>query len=400
MRNASRALIHIIGEVYGGWTVPSLSVAADTVRSSIQSLLPWEPGQTCPCCGRSISSPTMRVFDAGQAYEMIKIDVVTNDLDHMAERARSSGKELIQVMKSVKCITGRSMTLQRDMHDRSVYKLMTIIHCAKCFLVMRFYRMGDRFLMQLEGVPIGGPMSGALLRLVLSRRECAFDQAVWPTFATRNLLRGPRSKWLATGRYEDDVILISNRLCSTCVDGLIPSIYEDVVPFGVCHDYEFHSGTSTSNKFLDFVITLMGKDITIDLHHPNLLFALHGNARDMLKQRFSPHIGPRNYIISRLTQNFACRRARWTQLRFDKACMVRAFCIDILELLRIGYDCKTIRQAWKKSQSHDAGYLVGHQILSCLPRLAENTCDVDFVAELSHIAAALHALYGVSLPLG
>eukprot|EP00959_Pyramimonas_sp_CCMP1952_P218055 4560668-Pyramimonas_sp.AAC.1 len=45
------------------------------------------------------------------------------------------------------------------------------------FLGMRIFRMGDVFLQELQGIPIGSPFSGCILEIVLSRCETMYDVA-------------------------------------------------------------------------------------------------------------------------------------------------------------------------------------------------------------------------------
>ena len=44
---------------------------------------------------------------------------------------------------------------------------------------LRWYRFGDRYLEQVSGMPIGGPVSGAALEAVLSVDEHMFDKFGW-----------------------------------------------------------------------------------------------------------------------------------------------------------------------------------------------------------------------------
>jgi hypothetical protein len=88
------------------------------------------------------------------------------------------------------------------------------------FLGMRIFRMGDVLLQQLQGIPIGGPLSGCILEIVLSRCETMYDAA-----------NPSRFRHLAVGRYVDDLILLSRTLCRECVRAVIVCVYKNIVVF-------------------------------------------------------------------------------------------------------------------------------------------------------------------------
>ena len=60
---------------------------------------------------------------------------------------------------------------------------------------------------QVSGIPIGGPVSGAVLESVLSVDEDMFEKFGWPAFAKHVGLTGSRDLWLSIVRYVDDVFV-------------------------------------------------------------------------------------------------------------------------------------------------------------------------------------------------
>lgn len=204
--------------------------------------------------------PTVRVYDVGQAFEMLSSDVVSFDLDHLLELAGQSDATLIQVLRTAKLIAGRIASLRRDLGDRIIYKLQSIGTCVVVYLNMRYYRIGNRALVQVGGVLIGGWLSGVLLRLCLSRRASAFERFAWPALSKISKMSCPRECWFARHRYEDDIFLASSRVCTTCIDALVPHVCRGSVPFSHTPDNEVVTGSVTSNKFLDIVVTLAGPE--------------------------------------------------------------------------------------------------------------------------------------------
>ena len=92
----------------------------------------------------------------------------------------------------------------------------------------------------------------------------------------------------------------------------------------------------------------------------------------MKKQRFPPPVGAHTTPISRLSQNFMCRRARWGQPELKSAQQMSACSLDICELLHLGYSRSLIRRAWSNSKAHDPGYAIGLRVLALFPRQLRN----------------------------
>ena len=233
----------------------------------------------------------------------------------------------------------------------------------------------------------------------LSRTENQFEEAGWRNYAIDNCLDGDREMWLAAHRYEDDILLASNRICEHCVDALVPTIYQNIVPFSLNPDHEAHSAHSSQNKFLDLTVELaVGGSIGVDLVNPSEVFPLTGSADALKKQRVPPCIGTYSVVVSRLCQNLQCRRSRWDQLQLTYNQRLRACCLDVCELLQLGYSCSLIRAAWYLSRCRDVGYTIGLRALACLPKQLSDQRQQDFLSKVLHLRLGLEHFYGVRLP--
>ena len=133
-------------------------------------------------------------------------------------------------MHSTKAKTTIGGRIDDMLCDRTVFFASEVRTCVNVLLKMRTYRIGNLFLRQAKGIPIGGPISGAVLDLVLARAECRFDLFVWPKVAGKWKLAGPRQRWITFGRYVDDIITISRWICPCCAHNL-PSIHRGICSF-------------------------------------------------------------------------------------------------------------------------------------------------------------------------
>ena len=58
-------------------------------------------------CGSVLHCPTVSVFDAGQAYEVLNPASTHRDLDLLLATAERNGEGFVQVFKSLKSFVGR-----------------------------------------------------------------------------------------------------------------------------------------------------------------------------------------------------------------------------------------------------------------------------------------------------
>ena len=91
---------------------------------------------------------------------------------------------------------------------------------------MTTYRLGNLYATQLEGLPIGGPVSFAVLDSVLSFLENTFIDHSWTRWATTLYVATTDIRTLvAQSRYVDDLLFESLGLCQKCLESLIKFFY-------------------------------------------------------------------------------------------------------------------------------------------------------------------------------
>ena len=179
---------------------------------------------------------------------------------------------------------------------------------------MRVFRIGNLFLRQVKGIPIGGPISGALLDLVFARAEMTFDLFAWPKIAQAWNLSGPRKRWITFGRYVDDIIAISRWLCPCCVMNLLPAIYRGIASFDECNDGLHFFDPFISVKFLDLWFYVSWSICETSLVVKNNLFAYTGDVQFLAKNRFPIRTGNFSADKQRLVSDFKGRLARFRQI--------------------------------------------------------------------------------------
>ena len=395
MQAVSRALVHLVKSAIGGWAVANLSTAAADIQNAFGKLRPNCSG-CCAKCGVQMNVPTLRVYDAGQAYEVIREGSISRDLNDVLAKARECGFSLVQVLRAVRPLVAASRNLKRNYGDRVVLTVDSIKKCVDSYLMLRVFRVGNRFVQQVSGVPIGGPVSSALLRRILSSCERRFDDA-WPVYAQAAQLGGTRDENIAFARYEDDVAALSHLLCSDCVDKVVQDIYGDEVAFDANTADERTDGNVIINKFLDLELRASSVSVNVDLHLANGRFAIAGDVSFMTKFRFPPPIGIRSDVCRRLAGNFMSRRARWEQIGMPLESVRLAAALDFIELRRLGYSWPVITAAWHMSQGKDSGFLPGLDVLrrvSSLPVPSSRVRELDqhtkdFLAHLYMIDTSL-----------
>ena len=157
----------------------------------------------------------------------------------------------LSVIHSVKSKAKYGGWITEKLYDRSVFFLSKVAHGMRTLAKLRYYKFGNSFLYQCSGIPIGGPVSGAILESVLCMEEHRFDRFRWPQVAARTKLRGKRETWITFLRYVDDVLAISFWFCPSCIEKLINVIYHDTVGFDKSNDGESTIDNMNGLKFLD-----------------------------------------------------------------------------------------------------------------------------------------------------
>ena len=176
------------------------------------------------------------------------------------------------------------------LHDRTVFYLSKVASCVRDLLSLRVFRFGDKFLVQLSGIPIGGPISGAALEAVLCVDEDTFDKFGWPRLAKKLQITGKRCQWLTIVRYVDDVFVATRWFCPKCVEYIIVCIYSRTIAFDTANDGLTTVGAFTTFRFLDLWCFMSWEQHLFSLVYKNDLYAYSGLVSLRTKNRYPiPH---------------------------------------------------------------------------------------------------------------
>jgi hypothetical protein len=213
-------------------------------------------------------------------------------------------------------------------------------------LECRLFRVGDAYVAQNTGVPIGGPLSGQLLETTLGSIERKYDQARWCKQAAKWNLKGDRSKSIACMRYADDVLSLSKVVCSKCLCKWQIDVYRHEVNF--CDALDAHvAGAYTSVKFLDFFVVASLRDISIAPVVKNEKAILFDGLDHRKKNRYPVLAGNPYEIQLALRRDLSGRYARLEQLQSSSFDTSYTLILDFGELLQLGYGVNSIDQAWR-----------------------------------------------------
>ena len=211
-RRMGRAFMHGVRSVAQGYGLKNLSKGRDDILIALEKQFSRHvvsgryPG--CVQCGACMAGPTLHTADAGQAYEMIRPSKIEDSFSRIFKAIRATTNQndpTLSVIHSVKSKAKYGGWITEKLYDRSVFFLSKVAHGMRTLAKLRYYKFGNSFLYQCSGIPIGGPVSGAILESVLCMEEHRFDRFRWPQVAARTKLRGKREKWITFLRYVDDV---------------------------------------------------------------------------------------------------------------------------------------------------------------------------------------------------
>ena len=126
-----------------------------------------------------MDGPTLQSADAGQAFEMIRPERIERALRIIFRLIQlKTGKDdpTISCMHSTKAKARFGGWVRDVLHDRSCYFMSKVASCVRSLPKLRIFRFGSKLIVQLSGIPIGGPISGAALEAVLCVDEYMFDR--------------------------------------------------------------------------------------------------------------------------------------------------------------------------------------------------------------------------------
>ena len=211
---------------------------------------------------------------------------------------------------------------------------------------MRIYVLGDLFVIQQSGVPIGGPLSTMCLETVLARLEYLFDTHSWSNTKYGRALPGLREEWVTLGRYADDIIAVSRWLCHKCLKSMVSSAFpRSGVVFEDSGDVSSPSPTVSIFKYLDVTWILDCNCLIPTIQSPNLVQTVSGSL-DAAKCRFIPNAFSHRDAIMRLVADISGRAARWTQIAMGDNFIFQAILLDTAEFVLAGYPMVLIDDAW------------------------------------------------------
>ena len=115
--------------------------------------------------------------DVGQAYDVIPMTMFQDALAELQAQHADRNLPAYMVVKkqaNAECYFAGAAT---PVDGCTVFQVEVVFSCALHQLCMKVYRFGNLCVIQRDGVPIGGPLSGCFLELVLGRAEHHFTRS-------------------------------------------------------------------------------------------------------------------------------------------------------------------------------------------------------------------------------
>ena len=117
--------------IYGGWAIDDLSQSAHNIKDRVENLLPPLPTRKCISCHATLTAPTVLVFDAGQAYEMLSRSSILSNLSYLLRRAEDTNTGIQQVLNTRKAIVSTTRDFHRHQDDRIALATKASIDASK-----------------------------------------------------------------------------------------------------------------------------------------------------------------------------------------------------------------------------------------------------------------------------
>ena len=266
--------MHGLALVAPGYGLRDLSRGKHLINHEFGKQLKRRTGSRhcCVKCGAHMAAPTLYNADAGQAYEMIKpsrIERAFRIIFKCIQIRSRLENPTISCIHSTKAKTRFGGWIRDRLNDRTVFFLSKVSHCMRGLVKLRWFKFGNLFLHQRSGIPIGGPVSGAVLEGVLSIDEDMFDKFGWVDFSKKFGLKGKRELWISIVRYVDDVFAASRWLCPDCVARMVDLIYVKTVKFDAANEGLTELRGFRVVKFLDLWCYMSRETNCFALVHKN-----------------------------------------------------------------------------------------------------------------------------------
>lgn len=211
---------------------------------------------------------------------------------------------------------------------------------------MRAYRLGKLWLRQFAGIPIGGPISGAILDATLSSLEFRFRKWGWKQAFLGNSGFHSLDEIITISRYVDDLLLLPHWVCPCCCESIIRSIYATHITFDKACDSQGIVGHSNVVKFLDLFVHTGWIHTLFCLYTKKDLYVYVGFNNEHINNRFPVPCHSQKQHVIRLSSDWKSRIAKIKQhkLTRDGAYIVLTF--DIVELHRLDYRHIELVRSW------------------------------------------------------
>ena len=323
------------------WSLGTLDHTYFQLQKRVGQLRPatnpeCKPGVHCIVCGAFMKTPTLVVCDAGQAYEVLNTSHIRQANNYVFGCALASkSPRAVFVMHGNKAVPGFGGSIYQKSRDRTILAVRSIQRAIVGFMGMRLFRLGNIFLCQRQGIPIGAPFSGAILENTLSYQEFKYDIA-----------HPSRYRHIATGRFVDDLAALSRDTCYRCVTKVISSTYTPVVKL----DYSDKHSTvcdTIIHEFLEGEIHFSFSAFSFYAKHRNMTYAITGDSKSIVKRSCPPMLGHFNRSVEcRLRAELRGRIHRWQTMNINTPNFLVLVAVDMLFYLREGYSLLQLRSIW------------------------------------------------------
>ena len=389
-RAVGRALRHLVTMHGQSWAVSDLSHAHKDMQERFQAIKKRtaSTNHTCAQCNIGLAAPGACTADAGQAYGAFDADFVEECIEWIFSLAglRADRDKTISVSCSRKCMVWNGGYIFTRRNDRRYFWLSKSKKCTNALRKMLVYKVGNVYIRQRKGLPIGGPISGAILEACLANLEQTFDRRVWPSICAKFGLQGPRNEYIAAGRYADDALLLSPYFCDRCLFGFIKQTYRKQLDFDDTTDTR-HLGENYAIKFLDFWCIVNFQNISIAPHCTNELALLSGDISQRKKYRFPWHHGDRRNVQAQLLCDLQGRIARARQLELRGFGAIYFFVTIFYELRIMDHPLDFLWHTWQSIALHDDTFKNGVKAFNAI-RACARTGKYDFATIVCHIVTS------------
>ena len=251
---------------------------------------------------------------------------------------------------------------------------------------MRYYRVGAVVIMQNQGVPIGGPIPGAVLDVGLSDLEHFFGTYIWKRVCEQLGITGSRETYIASGRYADDSIFISRWFCKKCPAAMLLSVYRSQVAFGISTEDSTHEDT-VAIKFLDVWYNVHWNRISPAAHILNERACWFRDIQLCKKHRRASklhHEGAIQSIKIALRRDLFGKLSRARQLSLSPFSSKYFVATLFQEILLIVYPLQVLKQAWHSLGLHDAFHNYDNQVIRLMHKQRFQKSFGDLVVAIAH----------------